>query len=412
MQDHYDGIIIGTGHNALVMQAYLCRSGLQILALDRADVLGGGLATIENPCFPGFRHNTHSFFHRALTATPWYRDLDLARHGADYIEPELNVALILPDGRALEWWTTIEKTAESFAEFSRKDAAALRHWVEEFQPIVEKILLPEAQSPPLPPERRRELLSRSALGQKLLRVSALSPLEFVEREFQNDVIRAGLLFFNGLREVDLRLPGFGHSIPALLSGQHMAQMCRGGAAKLAQALAADIREHGGEIMTQAEPQSILVRQEKALGVELVNGRRIMARAFVASGLNPQQTFLQLMDADAVPLPVRRQAAGFQFNLLAPLFALNLALEEPPRYQAARHRPELNQAFMIILGLERYTQFGEIVAAHESGQIPPTVMWGACPTLFDPTQAPPANTRLSCGKSCLTHYTARLQTGTP
>jgi len=388
MQDQYDGIIIGTGHNALVMQAYLCRSGLRVLALDRSDVLGGGLATIENPRFPGFRHNTHSFFHRALTAMPWYHDLDLARHGADYIEPELNVALILPDGRALEWWTTIEKTVESFAEFSKQDAAALRHWVEEFRPIVERILLPEAQSPPLPPERRRELLSRSALGQKLLRTSALSPLEFVEQEFQNDVIRAGLLFFNGLREVDLRLAGFGHSIPALLSGQHMAQMCRGGAAKLAQALAADIREHGGEIVTQAEPKSILVRQEKAVGVELMNGRRIMARAFVASGLNPQQTFLQLIDADAVPLPVRRQAADFQFNLLAPLFALNLALEEPPRYQAAQQRPELNHAFMVILGLEKYTQFGEIVAAHESGQIPPTVMWGACPTLFDPTQAPP------------------------
>ena len=388
MQDQYDGIIIGTGHNALVMQAYLCRSGLRVLALDRADVPGGGLATVENPRFPGFRHNTHSFFHRALTVMPWYRDLDLARHGADYVEPELNVAMILPDGRALEWWTTLEKTVESFAEFSKKDAAALGDWVEDFRPIVEKILLPEAQSPPLPPKRRRELLSRSALGRKLLRVAERSPLEFVEQEFQNDVIRAGLLFFNGLREVDLRLQGFGHSIPALLSGQHMAQMCRGGSAKLAEALAADIREHGGEIATQAEPKAILVRQGKAVGVELRSGQRTMARAFVASGLNPQQTFLQLMEADAAPPELRQQAADFQFNLLAPLFALNLALEEPPRYQAAEHRPELNHAFMVILGLESYTQFGEIVAAHESGQVPPAVMWGACPTMFDPTQAPP------------------------
>ncbi|MGA2988557.1 MAG: NAD(P)/FAD-dependent oxidoreductase, partial [Terriglobia bacterium] len=231
-------------------------------------------------------------------------------------------------------------------------------------------------------------LSRSSLGQKLLSVSALSPLEFVEREFRNDAIRAGLLFFNGLREVDLRLKEFGYSIPALLSGQHMAQMCRGGAAKLAQALAADIREHGGEIVTQAEPKSILLRQGKAAGVELKSGERITARAFVASGLNPQQTFLQLMDADTAPLHLRRQAEAFQFNLLAPLFALNVALEEPPRYKAARQRPELNRAFMVILGLEKYTQFPEIVAAHEAGRIPPTVMWGACPTLFDSTQAPP------------------------
>ncbi|MDR3676283.1 MAG: NAD(P)/FAD-dependent oxidoreductase [Acidobacteriota bacterium] len=387
MRDQYDGIIIGTGHNALVLQAYLCRSGLRVLSIDRAEMYGGGLATIENPRFPGFRHNTHAFFHRALNAMPWYRDLDLARHGADYIEPELNVALILPDGRAMEWWTSIEKTIESFAEFSNKDAAALRQWVEEFRPIVEKILLPEAQSPPLPPERRRELLSRSSLGRKLLSVSELSPIEFVEREFRHDLVRAGLLFFNGLREIDLRLKGFGHSIPALLSGQHMAQMCRGGSAKLAQALAADIQEHGGEIMTKAEPKSILVHNKRAAGVELASGERIMARAFVASGLNPQQTFLQLMDAESAPPRLRKQAAGFRYNLLSPLFALNVALEEPPRYRAADRRPELNQAFMVILGLEEYLQFPEIVRAHELGQIPPTVMWGACPTLFDATQAP-------------------------
>ena len=43
--------------------------------------------------------------------------------------------------------------------------------------------------------------------------------------------------------------------------------------------------------------------------------------------------------------------------------------------------------MVILGLERYEQFNDIVRHHEAGTIPPTVMWGACPTLFDPTQAP-------------------------
>src|SRR5262249_47438921 len=144
-------------------------------------------------------------FHRALTALPWYRDLELERHGARYVEPELNVALILPDDRSLEWWTDLDRTADSFAQFSPRDAAALRRWAEEFRPIVERILIPEAQPPPLPPERRRELLERSTLGRRLLEVQARSPLEFVEQEFEHDVVRAGLLFFNGLREIDLRL---------------------------------------------------------------------------------------------------------------------------------------------------------------------------------------------------------------
>ena len=389
MRDQYDGIILGTGHNALVLLAYLARSGLRVLGVERSEVIGGGLATEENPRFPGFFHNTHSFFHRALTAMPWYRDLELERHGAKYIEPDLNVALILPDGRALEWWTAQEKTIDSFAEFSRKDAESLRRWIDEFRPIVERILRPEAQSPPLSPQRRYKLLSRSRLGRRLLSVAAPSPLEFVQQEFDHDVIRAGLLFFNGLREIDLRLKGFGHSIPALLAGRHMAQMCLGGSARLAQALADDIREHGGEIRTSLEPKSILIRRGKAVGIELVSGDRIMAKAFVASGLNPQQTFIEMLDAKATTSRVRKRAEAFEYNLLAPLFALNLALREPPRYKSAESRPELSKAFMIILGLERYDQFREIVSAHERGEIPATrVMWGACPTIFDPSQAPP------------------------
>jgi len=97
-----------------------------------------------------------------------------------------------------------------------------------FRPIVERILIPEAQSPPLPSDRGRSLLQRCSLGRVLLEVSSLSSLEFVAREFENDVVRSGLLFFNGLREIDLRLRGFGHSIPALLCGLHLAQACYGG----------------------------------------------------------------------------------------------------------------------------------------------------------------------------------------
>ena len=384
----FDGIILGTGHNALVLAGYLCRWGLKVLLVDRAESPGGGLATLDNPVLPGFRHNTHSFFHRALTAMPWYQDLELERHGARYIEPELNVAMLLRDGRSLQWWTDFERTYNSFSQFSKRDAESLERWVTEFTPINEQILIPEARSAPISEAERHQQLQRSPLGRRLLEISAMSPLEFVEREFEHDVIRAGLLFFNGLREVDLRLKGFGHSIPSLLAGAHMAQLCVGGSNRLASALVADIEEHGGQVRLGTELRSILTRDGTAIGIQLADGERLIADRFVASGLNPQQTFLQLMDADAVPGKTRAQASGFQYNLLAPLFALNVALDEPPRYTAVESDPALNNAFMVILGLDHFSQFHDIVAAHESGRIPSTVMWGACPTVFDPSQAPP------------------------
>src|SRR5688500_19151977 len=130
---------------------------------------------------------------------PWYRELELARRGARYLEPELNVALILKSGDALCWWTEFEKTADSFAAFSARDAASLRRWRDAFVPILERILGPEARRPPEEPSVRNSRLGKTAEGRLLLETSALSPLEFGEREVEHPVVRAGLPLCNGMR---------------------------------------------------------------------------------------------------------------------------------------------------------------------------------------------------------------------
>lgn len=384
----FDGIILGAGHNSLILQAYLCKAGLKVLCIEKRNTAGGGLTTIEDPNHAGFRHNIHSFYHRALTHMPWYRNLELERHGAVYIEPDCNVALLLNKGESLEWWTNFEKTVAAFARFSRKDAQVLRDWHERFLPIVEKILIPESQSPPVPPAQRRALLEKSPEGRLLLETSALSPLEFVLQEFENPVIQAGLLFFNGLREVDLRCKGFGHHIAALMASSGKAQMCKGGSAALANALVSAVEENGGEIRLQTEPARILIENGKAVGVETTSGEILKARHFICSGLNPHQTFLNLIDEAYVSKVWRKAAENFQYNLLAPLFGLHLNLNASPKYRCTEKNPDLDKALMVIVGLEHVRQFPEIVKHHEKGTIPPTVMWGSCPTVFDDSQAPP------------------------
>jgi phytoene dehydrogenase-like protein len=383
----YDGILLGAGHNALVLQAYLGKAGLKTLCLERSGAPGGGLTTHEDPRHPGFLHNTHSFFHRAITCMPWYADLELERRGARYLEPELNVALLQADGNVLEWWTDFEKTAASFARYSARDAAALRRWRDDFLPVLEKIVGPESRRPPLPAAARRGELSKTREGRLLLETSELSPQEFVLREFENPVIQAGLLFFNGLREVDLRCKGFGHHIPVLLAAAGKAQMCVGGSAGLARALVRAVQETGGELRCDAAPARIVVEHDRVAGVETAAGERLRARHFVASALNPQQTFLELMDEQYVPQAWRERAAGYTYNLIAPLFGTYLNLRERPVYAAEKNFPQVARALMVILGLEDYAQYPDIVAHHERGEIPPTVMWGSTPSVFDPSQAP-------------------------
>jgi phytoene dehydrogenase-like protein len=165
-------------------------------------------------------------------------------------------------------------------------------------------------------------------------------------------------------------------------------MCAGGSAGLARALVAAVDQSGGEIRCNSAPRRILVENGRAIGVETVHGEHIAARSFVVSGLNPQQTFLELMDERHVPKQWRDKAAAFTYNLIAPLFGLYLDLRERPVYEAEKQSPQLSKALMVILGLEGYAQYPEIVAHHEQGRIPPTVMWGSTPSVFDPSQAPP------------------------
>src|SRR5262247_2599947 len=45
MTNHYDTIIIGAGHNGLVVAAYLAKQGKKVLILERRAVVGGTVVT-------------------------------------------------------------------------------------------------------------------------------------------------------------------------------------------------------------------------------------------------------------------------------------------------------------------------------------------------------------------------------
>ncbi|MFL2869581.1 MAG: phytoene desaturase family protein [Pirellulaceae bacterium] len=385
--EQYDVVILGAGHNALVLQAYLAGSGLKTIALERRSKPGGGLDTIEHPSGSGFLHNPHSFFHRGITSMPWFDDLQLDANGAQYIEPDCNVSVINGENQAIKWHREFDVTLQTVRQFSRADADKLEYWHETFRPVLTEILIPESRRPPVPAEERSRWLNQSAAGRLLLEVSALSPLDFVNREFEHPFVKGALLFFNGLREVDLRLSGFGYHIPALLASDTLAQMCIGGSEQLAHSLCNVIRKAGGEIRCNCEIEEIQVFGGRATGVKLATGELIQAERAVVSSLNPQQTMLGLLASEHVPSSWREKAEQFRYNLIAPLFGVYLNLNSPVSYLAAEHDSEVNESLMTVLGLDEVSQFSEIVKHHEQGTIPPTVMWGSCPTQFDPSQSP-------------------------
>jgi hypothetical protein len=65
-------------------------------------------------------------------------------------------------------------------------------------------------------------------------------------------------------------------------------------------------ESGGEIRGDTIPHKIHVENGRATGIETTDGSMFRARHFVASALNPIQTFIELIDARILPLSRREK----------------------------------------------------------------------------------------------------------
>ncbi|HEU5316586.1 MAG TPA: NAD(P)/FAD-dependent oxidoreductase, partial [Chloroflexota bacterium] len=385
----YDGIIIGAGHNGLILQAYLARAGLSTLMLERSLHVGGGLSTLEDNAHPGFFHNIHAVFLRAISATPWFRDLDLEGFGLKLIEPEVNVALHTEDGRCFVMHRDPEKTAQSLARFSQKDADTFLRLRDYYAAAVDDVIVPELAAPPVLDDQKRARLKRSEAGRRYLEAAALSPREFLETHFESAQARCLLLAICMLREVDVNVRGMGFVPAQLIASRRKAQLAVGGSRELARSLERCVYAHGGDVLANHAPRRIVVENGRATGVELQDGSFIRARRFVASSLNPGQTFLDLVGEGALPAGLAERVRRYEYSTVGPLFGVHLALHEAPAYRAAAYDASASSAFMSVLGLDRPEQIYALYDRLGRGLLPEQVwMNGAVPTLHDPSQAPP------------------------
>src|SRR5579872_2708082 len=102
-----DVIIIGGGHNGLVTAFYLAKAGYKPLVLERRAQPGGAAVTEE--FHPGFRCSTLA--HSAGPLRPdVVRDMQLEKHGLQWVTQETAVVSLSPDGRALTLYNDENKS--------------------------------------------------------------------------------------------------------------------------------------------------------------------------------------------------------------------------------------------------------------------------------------------------------------
>ena len=106
MAKEHDVVLVGGGHNGLIVAAYLVKAGLDVCVVERQDKVGGMVVTRELT-LPGFKHDAGSCVHIpvGILRNPLIADDELglvSKYGLKYIFPEQVMAMPVPDGRALE----------------------------------------------------------------------------------------------------------------------------------------------------------------------------------------------------------------------------------------------------------------------------------------------------------------------
>jgi phytoene dehydrogenase-like protein len=387
MAQQHDVIIIGSGPNALAIGAYLSKAGQKVLLLEKRFEAGGGLAT-EQVTLPDYYHNTHAVYMMMVDYAPVYADFEFeAKHRVRHILPELQVVMPLADGRSLRMYRDVERSCASIAEFSKRDAESYREMHRRFDEMMRHILGPQTYVPMEAAPIMAAKAEQTELGRELSAFAELTPEEIVCERFENEHVRTLMLYMACHWGLDYDQSGVSYMVPIYLNRMVNHRLTAGGSHRVSNALLKSIFENRGQIRTSVEIERILVENGEAKGVELRDGTRFLADKAVVSTIDIHQTFLTYVGEAALEREFVDMIQCWQWEKWS-LCNLHLALAEPPHFTAAESQPDVDGAFLHVLGYESLDDLKNHWEAMRTGGLPENAGFNCCfPSVHDPYQAP-------------------------
>jgi phytoene dehydrogenase-like protein len=348
-----DAIVVGAGPNGLAAAVTLARAGLSVRVYERADQAGGGAATRELT-LPGFAHDVCSAVHPMAFESRFFREFGL-RDRVDFITPDLSFAHPLDGGRAGLAYRDLARTRDALGPDGRAYERLMRPLVEHSTAVADFTGSSLLRVP-------RDPATTLAFGLRALEQG--SPLW--NRRFRGDVAPAlltGVAAHTILPQPSIAAAGAGLALGAYAHARGW-PIPVGGSQAIIDAMVADLRAHGGDVVLDHEVTSLAALPAARVTVLDVTPRALLRLA-----------------GETIPARYRRALEGFRYG--GGVAKVDFALSGPVPWA----NPDVHEAGTVHVGGTR----GEIADAENAvnrGELPerPYVLVSQ-PSTFDATRAP-------------------------
>lgn len=384
-------IVVGSGHNALVAACYLAKAGVRVRVLERDEVPGGAVSTVER--FPGHRVDRGSSAHIMIRHTGIVEELELERFGLRYLDCD-PWGFTPSDGirPPIVFRRDLDLTCASIAAAcGARDADAYRRFVGVWGERSARVMRAFG-GPPTPGRLVRSFWGLDARdgGSALSREFLQTGDALLDYWFDDERLKASLAWFGAQSGPPMSEPGtapmagFAALMHTLPPGRAV-----GGSGALSAALIARLRSDGGELHT-GDAVTALRRAGDGWQVDTASGRNLRADTVIA-GAHILATLDLLraggFDDGTLDDWQRRIRVGPGIGMV-----VRLATDRLPDYPGATHAESAHGLQFLV------SDRNQLRLAHGAamgGALPPRpVVLAMSFSALDPSIAPPGEHQLS------------------
>ena len=386
MAGDFDAVLVGAGVNTLAAALHLSVRGWRVGVFEQAASPGGAVKTGEYT-LPGFRHDWAAMNLSLFAGSAFFKahGAELTRHGCAFAPAARPFASSFPDGSWVGVSSDLAATTAAIAAHSARDAETWKALVQAFAteaPHLFGLLGTPMKMRALAYFMYRTWRAKGIAGSlDLTRFLLSSPRKWLQETFDSERVQSMLAAWGMHLDYAPDIAG-GAIFPYLegMAGQAFGMVIgQGGADTIVNAMVAAIRARGGAVECGTAVRRILREGDRATGLELADGRKIMAAKAVIAGVAPRN----LATLTGATTPAFDKAMT-DFTYAPGTMMIHLALSALPQWRAGADL----SGFAYVHIAPDLDQMARTYTQAQAGLLPdqPILVVGQ-PTTIDPTRAP-------------------------